>query len=114
MSDNIKTVCRNYTVITRSEFLDDDTYSLKLVEYYKRSVYSSPEDESSKERIKKFDFIIRKYIEDYSFSKKMQSSLGIDEIVQNESFDFVLTKLSQFLEEYDNNKKEIVTNTRWI
>ena len=87
-----------------------------MVEYYKRSVSCLTDDEDSKNKVKRFDSIMRKYIEDYRFSKKLQKSIDISKIIDGEfnNYDGLLEYMVNFLEKYENDKKEVLKSTRWI
>ena len=65
--------CRNYNIITNCEFLDDDLFSKKLVDFYKKAVVNA-NDEVKMDKIVKYDRVMRKCIEDYNFSKKFPPS----------------------------------------
>ena len=38
MNDVVRNFCRNYNIIVSCEFLDDDLFSKKLVDFYKNAV----------------------------------------------------------------------------
>lgn len=116
MDEKVRGICRSYSVITRCEFLEEDTFSVKLVEYYKRSVSCLTDDDESKNKLKRFDSIMRKYIEDYRFSKKLQKSIDTSKMINNDfdNYDVLIDYMFRFLEKYENDKKEVLTNTRWI
>ena len=116
MEDKQKFVYKNYTVITRCEFSEEDMFSVRLVEYYKQTVSTLPNDGSFKEKMTKFDGVMRKYVEDYNFSKKLKKSLDLSKIASNDfnNFDGLVDYMFKFLEKYNNDKKEVMVNTRWI
>ena len=107
--------CRNYNVITNCEFLDDDLFSQKLVEYYKKTIETSNcSDDDCIDKLTKYDCVMNKYIEDYNFSKKLKSSIDIASIV-NCKADIslaVLEYLTTFFEQYE--EEAVIVNTRWI
>jgi hypothetical protein len=116
MGESIKGICRNYNSIVRCEFLEDDKFSLRLVEYYKFKTDVMPSDDSSKMWIRNFDCIMRKYIEDYTFSKKLKNSVDIESILKSDfsNYDKLVDYMLKFSEKYDNDKGDIITNTKWI
>ena len=60
--------------------------------------------------------MVRRYIEDYNFSRKLQSSIDVSSIV-NSGVDLcepVLEYVSAFSDKYDEEANVVVTNTRWI
>jgi hypothetical protein len=117
MDERLKNVCKNYDIIVKCEFLDDDYFSQKLVSYYKQVVATvSLDDEGALKRLSKFDYVMKKYIEDYNFSKKLQNSIDVSTVVSS-SFDYydqVIEYVMSFSDTYDECKDEIVINTKWI
>lgn len=116
MSDNVKNICKSYNIITRCEFLDDDLFSIRLVEYYKNCISNFDDTEESKNKALKMDYVIRRYIEDYSFSKKLQSSIDIPSVLKASfnSYDTLIDYMLKFSEKYDNDKGVVIENTKWI
>ena len=117
MNNKIKSYCRYYDLITNCEFLDSDLFSKKLVEYYKLIV--SKVDVSNEDNIKKivkYDRIMKKYIEDYDFSRKLRNSIDVSSILYSE-LDLstaVLDYACDFEDKYDCEVEPTVINTRWI
>lgn len=118
MSDNLKNFCKNYNVIVNCEFLDDDLFSKKLVDFYKNAVNrTSSMDEKSLKRLANFDNVMRKYIDDYSFSKKLKNSIDISSILYSkvDLTDVVLEYAVEFSDKYNDSKiDEPIVTTRWI
>ena len=116
MSDNVKNLCKSYNVITKCEFLDDDLFSIRLVEYYKETIENLGDDEKSINKALRMDYVIRRYIEDYNFSKKLQNSIDIPSILKANfsSYDSLIDYMLKFSEKYDNDKGEVIENTQWI
>lgn len=106
---------KSYNIITNCEFLDDDLFSKKLVEYYKRIVDTSS-DSVNLDKIKKYDRVMRKYIEDYTFSKKLKNSVDVSTILKSkvDLSEVVLEYAVDFLSKYDEKIEEPIVNTRWI
>jgi len=107
--------CRNYNIIVNCEFLDDDLFSKKLVEFYKNAVVKA-EGEVATEKIVKYDRVMRKYIEDYNFSKKLRNSVDVSSILVSkiDLTDAVLEYVVDFSSKYEEKIDEPVVNTRWI
>ena len=116
MSEELKKICRNYNVIVNCEFLEDDLFSYKLVEFYKNAVSRSDGDSNSLNKISKYDRVMRKYIEDYNFSKKLRNSVDVSSILMSkvDLTDAVLEYAVDFSNKYDDDIEEPVINTRWI
>lgn len=114
---SVKSVCRNYNAIVNCEFLDDDLFSKRLVDYYKKLSVSIPDDnEGMLRKLAKFDHVMRKYVEDYNFSKKLQNSIDVTRVVEDETdlSGAVVEYVIEYSDRYDEDKDEIITNTRWI
>ena len=116
MNEELKKICKNYNVIVNCEFLDDDLFSYKLVNYYKNAVSRSGSDSNSLSKISKYDRVMRKYIEDYNFSKKLRNSVDVSSILMSkvDLTDAVLEYAVDFSNKYDDDIEEPVINTRWI
>lgn len=117
MNNDAKKYCRNYDLIVNCEFLDDDLFSKKLVDCYKYVLSTTNiNDSNSINKLIKLDFVMRKYIEDYRFSKKLQDSLDVSGIVNSRLdisfavFDYVIN----FSDKYEELPDEIIVNSRWI
>ena len=59
---------------------------------------------------------MRKYIEDYNFSKKLRNSVDVSSILmcKVDLTDAVLEYAVDFSNKYDDDIEEPVINTRWI
>ena len=116
MNEELKKICKNYNVIVNCEFLDDDLFSQRLVDFYKNAVSRSGSDSNSLSKISKYDRVMRKYIEDYNFSKKLRNSVDVSSILMSkvDLTDAVLEYAVDFSNKYDDAIEEPVINTRWI
>lgn len=117
MSNNINKICRNYNVIVNCEFLEDDLFSKKLIEFYKNAVSKmNKEDTNSINKILKYDKVMRKYIEDYNFSLKLKNSIDVSSMLSSsvDLTDAVLDYAVDFSTKYDDSIEEAIVNTRWI
>lgn len=116
MKDNIKNFCRNYNVIVNCEFLEDDLFSKKLVDFYKNAVSRVSNDSRSLNKVSKYDKVMRKYIEDYNFSKKLRNSVDVSSILMSkiDLTDAVLEYAVDFSDKYEDKVEEPIINTRWI
>lgn len=120
MNDSLKNFCRNYNIIVNCEFLDDDLFSKKLVDFYKNAVNrasNSNNDEKSLKRLSSFDRVMRKYIDDYNFSKKLRNSVDVSSILYSkvDLTDAVLDYAVAFSDKYNKSEiEEPIVTTRWI
>ena len=70
--------CPNFYKIINFEFLEEDSISAKLIGIYENFIFDvDVESQSDIKTVEKLDFVINKYIDDYSFRKEMQRSLLI-------------------------------------
>ena len=68
--------CPNFYKIINFEFLEEDSISAKLIGIYENFIFDvDVESQSDIKTVEKLDFVINKYIDDYSFRKEMQRSL---------------------------------------
>lgn len=116
MNEVIMKYCKNYNNITHCEFLDDDLFSKKMVEFYKSAVLKTKSDQISINRIIKIDKTMRKYIDDYNFSKKLRNSVDVASILNSkiDLTDSVFDYTMDFLDKYNDDLDAPIVNTRWI
>ena len=117
MNEKLKSTCRNYNAIVNCEFLEDDLFSHKLVGFYKTAVERAKNSDSrGLGKIAKIDRVMRQYIEDYNFSKKLKNSIDVSSILMSkiDLTDAVLEYAVDFSDKYEENIDETIVNTRWI
>lgn len=117
MDEKLKRICRNYNAIINCEFMDDDIFSQSLVNCYKDVIsQTNVDDVDALSKLAKFDHVVRKYIEDYDFSKKVQEFIDVRELTEYKGNISIplLEYVTQYSDIYDNEKNDIVTNTKWI
>ena len=86
------------------------------MDFYKNAVIRCNYDSKNLNKIVKYDRVVRKYIEDYNFSKKLRNSIDISTVL-NSNVDLtenVLDYAIDFSERYDDSLEQTVINTRWI
>ena len=104
---------RNYNMIVNCEFLDDDLFSKKIVEYYKNVIANSSE---VSDRLIKIDVAMGRYVNDYNFSAKLRDTIDVTSFVNcktdlsNQMLDYIVN----FFDKYDNSIEETIDTTRWI
>lgn len=117
MNVEILKLCRNYKEIVECEFLDDDVFSKKMVDFYKKFV--SAVDLSNNEsimKIRSLDNALLKYMEDYKFAKRLRDTIDVSSVISdsfsylNEFMDYIVI----FSDEYENTKDNVVAQTKWI
>ena len=116
MNEILKKYCKNYNIITNCEFLEDDLFSKKLVDFYKTAISRVTNDETSLNKLSKIDRVLRKYIEDYEFSKELKNSVDVSTIIKSkvDLTDAVLDYAVSFSDKYNEEVDTPIINTRWI
>ncbi len=116
MNSKLNSYCKNYNVIVNCEFLEDDLFSHKLVEFYKNAVSKANSDENMCSKVTRYDKVMRRYIEDYDFSKKLKNSVDVSSIIQSkvDLTNAVLDYAVAFGDKYNDDVDSPVVNTRWI
>ena len=110
MNEKLKSTCKNYNSIVNCEFLEDDLFSHKLVSFYKTAVDRAKNcDSRGLGKISKFDKVMKKYIEDYNFSKKLRNSVDVSSILMSkvDLTDAVLEYAVAFSDKYAVIKSSI-------
>lgn len=108
--------CPNFYKIINFEFLEDDNISAKLIDIYENFIFDIDVDSSSDVKlVEKLDFVINKYIEDYSFRKEMQRRLLNIRVKQSDNLlkmivDGIITAYDSYETGYTRN----IYFARWI
>jgi hypothetical protein len=119
MNTDIQNICKNYKNIVECEFLDDDVFSVKLVDYYKEFITKSDlNNPDAIQKARNLDEALFKYVnvEDYSFSRRLKDTIDISAVV-SENFSYVnefLEYIIAFASEYDNTKNNVIVQTKWL
>ena len=117
MNEKVKNMCKNYSFIVNCEFLDDDLFSYKLVEFYKKAISRVTMDDSkSLDKISNYDRVMKKYIEDYEFSKNFRDSIDVSTVLVSkvDLTNAVLDYAVDFSSKYNDDVEKPIINTRWI
>ena len=111
----ILTCCSHFDEIVNCDFLEDDVFTKKIIQYYQDFVFNVDEKEDNLNLIKKLDEAIYKYMEDYHFAKSLKDTLDID-LITSDSFNYLDQLMRYFIEylgTYDE-KGISVAPTKWI
>lgn len=117
MRDKVKilTCCSHFDEIVNHDFLEDDIFTKKLIQYYQDFIFSIQDIEKNLPLIKVLDEAVYKYIEDYRFAKSLKDTLDIDVIV-SDKFNWLgelMEYIINFYKTYDDSSVP-VTPTKWI
>ena len=108
--------CPNFYKIINFEFLEEDSISAKLIGIYENFIFDvDVESQSDIKTVEKLDFVINKYIDDYSFRKEMQRSLLSIRVRQSDNImkmivDGIITAYDCYETGYTRN----IYFARWI
>jgi hypothetical protein len=111
----ILTCCSHFDEIVNYDFLEDDVFTKKIIQYYQDFVFNVDEREDSLNLIKQLDEAVYKYMEDYHFAKSIRDTLDID-LVTSDNFAYLDQLMRYFIEyfgSYDETAAAAVP-TRWI
>jgi hypothetical protein len=111
----ILTCCSHFDEIVNYDFLEDDMFTKKIIQYYQDFIFNIDEKEDNLALIKQLDEAVYKYMEDYRFAKSLRDTLDID-LVTSDNFSYLdqlMRYFIEFLGRYDE-KAVTVTPTRWI
>jgi hypothetical protein len=117
MREKVKvlTCCSHFDDIVNYDFLEDDTLTKKLIQYYQDFVFNTDEAESSLTLIKQLDEALYKYTLDYHFARNLKDTLDVD-IITSDSFNYLdqlMTYIIDFFKSYDESSNSIM-QTEWI
>lgn len=108
--------CPNFYKIINFEFLEEDSISAKLIDIYENFIFDvDVESQSDIKTVEKLDFVINKYIDDYSFRKEMQRSLLSIRVRQSDNI--MKTIVDSIITAYDSYETGYTRNiyfARWI
>ncbi|MFA5407592.1 MAG: hypothetical protein WC343_02350 [Bacilli bacterium] len=111
----ILTCCTHFDEIVNYDFLEDDVFTKKLIQYYQDFVFNVDDREDALPLVKKLDEAVYKYMEDYHFAKSLKDTLDID-LVTSDSFSYLnqlMRYIIEYFEAYDGKSINVVT-TKWI
>ncbi|MDD2203147.1 MAG: hypothetical protein PHT75_02645 [Bacilli bacterium] len=111
----ILTCCSHFDEIVNYDFLEDDIFTKKVIQYYQDFVFKVDENVKNLDLIKKLDEAVYKYMEDYHFAKSIRDTLDLD-LVTSDNFAYLDQLMQYFIDfsgQYDETAATVVT-TKWI
>ncbi len=103
--------CKHYDKIVNFLYLENDTISKLLIDYYQEYVFNI---KSEKSKIK-LDEIMNLYTDKEDFYKYVQNAFDLkknNEIYDN--YDKVIRKLLKIYKQYENDRLVKIENSRWL
>lgn len=105
MNQTILDSCINFDSIVNYAFDNDDIYSEQLIDYYKSIVLKTQKlTENKLAKIKEFDSIMYRYINDYKFRKQFKSEIKR----------FKVERIIEFADKYYEHSIKSFESTIWI
>lgn len=111
----IVTCCTHFDEIVNYDFLEDDIFTKKLIQYYQDYIFNVDDQDDNLYLIKKLDEAIYKYMEDYHFAKSLKDTLDIS-LVTSDSFSYLhqlMKYIIEYFEHYDDKAISVI-ETKWI
>lgn len=111
----ILTCCSHFDEIVNYDFLEDDTFTKKVIQYYQDFVFNVEEQADNLALIKQLDEAVYKYMDDYHFARSLRDTLDID-LVTSDSFAYLDQLMRYFIEYFQTyDEKQInIVSTKWI
>ena len=108
--------CPNYYKIKNFDFDENDYISLKLIGIYEDYIFNIDINNNDEiKKIKEFDNILFKYINDYLFRKEVQRNvLNIKVRRGSNIVDIIVDYLINFMDIYEDGLTRNIYFARWI
>lgn len=109
--------CPNFYRIINFEYYEDDFITEKLIKVYEDFIFRIDIDkEEDIAKVKSFDYVISRYLEDYQFRKEMQKEL-IQVRIKKSCKDIlraIVDSILTIFERYTEGTTRRVYISRWI
>ena len=109
--------CPNYEKIVHFDYLSDDLITAKLMKVYKDFIFKTNfTNESDLERLKNFDYVLGRYIDDYAFRKELKKEI-VQVKIKKACTDILRAIVESILKIFDNyleSSTRKITIARWI
>lgn len=117
MKEKVKilTCCSHFDEIVNSDFLEDDIFTKKIIQYYQDFVFNVDEKEDNLDLVKKLDEAVYKYMADYRFAKSLKETLDMD-LVTSDNFAYLDQLMRYIIEYFKTYDEKAITlmPTKWI
>lgn len=109
--------CQNYERIVNFDYLCEDMITAKLIKIYKDYIFKTNYNSSDDlERLRNFDYVLGKYIDDYAFRKELKKEI-VHVKVKKSCSDILRAIVEGILKIFDNymeSSTRKITIARWI
>lgn len=109
--------CPNFYRIVNFDYFEDDYITEKLINIYESYIFNIDITNSDEVKtVKKIDYVLGKYIDDYLFRRKMQSEI-VNVKVKRSCTDILLAVVESIITIFNRYEEETTRNiyiSRWI
>ena len=108
--------CKNFYKIKNFEYDNNDYISDKLISIYEDYIFNIDEkNENDIKRIEQLDFILAKYVDDYTFRKELKNKvLNITVSKNGNVIESIVNSLIKLFENYEEGYTRNIYFARWI
>lgn len=112
----VLTHCPHFYSIINFEYYKDDVISEKLINVYKKYIFSADLSSINKiNKIKKLDAVLYEYIVDYAFRNQVKENILTINVKKYENIlEAMVNAIISFFDNYEKVKFRTVKVTRWI
>lgn len=109
--------CPNFDRIVNLDYYEDDAITERLINIYEKFIFSSNIDnENDIHLIKEIDYVLGKYIDDYSFRKELQTEIFQVKVQQTCSnvLKMIVEGIIHIFHKYQEETTRKIYISKWI
>lgn len=108
--------CPNFYKINNFEFDEEDYITLKIFNIYEDYIFNIDEtNEIELKKIEDLDYVLSKYIDDYSFRKDVQKGLLEIRVKRGANIiDTIINAILRIFEKYEEGYTRNIYFSRWV
>ena len=109
--------CPNFYRIVNFDYFEDDNVTEKLIKIYENYIFNIDiTDEEEIKNVKKIDYVLGKYIDDYLFRRKMQIEIANVKIKKScpNILKAVVESMISIFNRYEEETTRNIYISRWI
>ena len=108
--------CHNFYKINNFEFDEEDYITLKIFNIYEDYIFNIDEtNEIELKKIEDLDYVLSKYIDDYSFRKDVQKGLLEIRVKRGANIiDTIINAILRIFEKYEEGYTRNIYFSRWV
>lgn len=108
--------CPNFYKINNFEFDEEDYITLKILNIYEDYIFNIDEtNEIELKKIEDLDYVLSKYIDDYSFRKDVQQGLLNIRVKRNANIvETIINAILKIFEKYEEGYTRNIYFARWV